>query len=278
MRGMRSIPRRGHEVANVLGITILLTLAVSLPDTSRAASPPDSAVAPGSVAAVIERILGSYGGREALERVHSYRVEGTIHAVLGARVGPTVRVFERPDRLKVGMRYPEGTEVRLLDGARGWRNSAGEPLAEAHGPMLEAMVLQACRADVPWILIERGAQARRIEDLEHEGAHLIGIEIPIREKLSFRAYVHPATFRVVMSQGLLEHGGMQTHFETIYDDYRMVEGVLFAFHEENYASGVHTAHTEFVRVLLDPPLSRNEFAPPDTPDASKQRGAGGDTL
>jgi hypothetical protein len=205
-------------------------------------------------------------------------MEGTIHAARGARVGPTVRVFERPDRLKVGMRYPEGSEVRLLDGTRGWRNSGGEPLAEARGPMLDAMVLQACRADVPWILVERGTHARRIEDQVRDGTPLIGIEIPIQEGLQFRAYVHPTSFRVVMSQGILEHGGMQTHFETIYDDFRIVEGVLFAFREENYASGTHTAHTEFNRVILNPQLTRDEFTPPSAPGEAGKRGAGRDTL
>jgi hypothetical protein len=259
------------------GLAALIALTGAAPVAGPKARPDSLPAAPDSAAAaVIARVIQSYGGREALERIHAYRMEGTIHAIRGMRAGPTVRVFERPDRLKVGMQYPEGSEVRIVDGARGWRNSGGDPLAEAHGPMLDAMVLQACRAAVPWILIERGAQARRIEDLARDSVALIGIEIPIQDKLWLRAYVDPKSFRVAMSQGMLGHGGMQTQFETVYDDYRSVEGILFAFHEENYASGTHTAFTRFDKVILNPPLARDEFAPPaaaGTPD----RGARPDT-
>ena len=217
---------------------------------------------PADARELIDRVIGAYGGRAALERVRSYRLEGRTVAILRDRVGGMTRLFARPTRLRVDLRYPGEPEHRIVDGGRGWRRIGDGDFEEASGPMLEAMVLQAARANVPWILMERAAAARRVEPLEHRGRRLIGLEIPLERGLVFRAYVDPHTFRVELSRGTLDHFGMQTDFETVYDDFRMVRGVLFAFREENYASGAHTGYTAIERVILNPRIAPGDFAPP----------------
>jgi hypothetical protein len=217
-----------------------------------------------------ERIAGAlaaHGGRDALAKVHAYRAEGELHSEMRGITVHTVRVFSRPDRLKVLIDYPGHPEARLVDGRRGWRNEGPGPLEPSEGPMLDAMILQAARADVPWILAERESVAKAIEPLTQDGVPLDGIEIPLEGGLVFRAYLHPVTHRVVMSQGVLERGGMSTHFETMYSDFREVAGVLLGFREENWASGTHTGTTTLRRFVLDPPLKTDEFRPPASKDA-----------
>lgn len=221
--------------------------------------------------AKIGEVLEVYGGRAALAKVHAYRAEGTLHSIMRDVDAHTVRVFARPNRLKVLIDYPGHPEARVVDGERGWRNEMGSPLEPAEGPMLDAMILQAARADVPWILAERESSARLIEPVEKDGVKLDGIEIPLERGLVFRAYVHPVTRRVVMSQGELSHGGMTTHFETMYSDFRQVSGLWFGFQEENWASGTHTGTTKIGKIVLDPPLKSDEFRPPTT---AKTKGKG----
>jgi hypothetical protein len=43
-----------------------------------------------------------------------------------------------------------------------------------------------------------------------------------------------------------------TRFATQYEDFRTVEGVLFAFREQNYASGQHTGTTRVREVRFSP--------------------------
>jgi hypothetical protein len=239
-----------------LSLALLLALPAPAHAASERAGPPDAAT-------VIARVVEAYGGRARLEKVRSYRLEGTLTAVRrGNLTVPTSRVFERPSRLRVEIHYPGHPEIRVLDGTHGWRTDEQGVTGEATGPFLEAMILQTARAHVPWILAGAADRAKLIEPLEHEGDSLIGLEFPLSSILTFRAYVHPASWRVVISQGLLVHGGMTTHFETYYEAFRKVEGVLFAFRERNYASGAHTGWTDVETVILNPVLPPSTFTLP----------------
>ena len=222
--------------------------------------------------ALIARVVEAYGGRAALERVRAYRLEGELFSIRRHDESPTVRVFARPGRLKVLIGYEGAGEARIVDGAKGWRSADEGPIEEAHGPMLDAMVLQAARADVPWILIEHAAEARWLPAQDVDSVACEGLEFALPGGLTFRAFVDPRDHRVRMSQGALAHGGMQTHFETFYDDFRAVDGVWFAFRERNWASGTQTGVTSVTRVILNPRLRADEFRPPKGGAAPKARG------
>lgn len=124
------------------------------------------------------------------------------------------------------------------------------------------MILQTARAGVPWVLMEHAASVHMIEPLNLRGRGLLCLEFALATGLTLRLHVDPATAHVEMSQGILERGTMGTAFETICEDFRSVDGVLFAFREENYASGKHTGSTAIEKVELNPKLHDDDFAPP----------------
>lgn len=235
---------------------VCATLLLAPASKAAAASPPE-------VRALIARVTEAYGGRKALEGVRAYRVEGSVFSTMRHSDAPTIRVFARPAQLKVLIDYASGAEARLVDGRKGWRNEAGGPLEPVTGPMYAAMVLQAARAGVPWVLYEHADEAAFTDSLTQGDVLCVGLQLPLGEGLLLRAWIDPATHHVVRSQGLLEHGGMRTHFETVYADFRTVDGVTFAFREENFASGRQTGLTTITKVVVNPPLRADEFQPPD---------------
>jgi len=226
---------------------------------------------PADVHELLERVLQAYGGREALSSVHAYRAEGSVFSAMRHESAPTVRVFARPDRFKALIEYEGAAEARVADGTLVWRNEPGGSLERAEGPMWAAVVLQAARAGLPWLLMEREDDVRVTTDdapdvfddqaRPDRNAPLIGLELPLRTGVGLRLWVDPRSFRVVVSQGLLDHAGMRTHFATVYGDFRRVGGVLFPFHEDNWAEGMQTGITTLDRVVIDPPLRADEFRP-----------------
>ncbi len=227
-----------------------------------AGAAPARAAEPADAPAFIARVLAAHGGWNRLQRVKTYRIEGTLFSIRRHDESPTVRVSAGPARLKVLIDYADGHEARLLDGRQGWRAVGGGAFEASSGPMRDAIVLQAARAAVPWILHDRQADARLIEPFERDSLRWPGVEIPLEGSLRLRVYADPETWRVRMSQGLLTHGGMETHFETYYEDWRSVDGVWFAFREQNWASGAHTGATTIRTVIVNPPLTRDAFSPP----------------
>src|SRR5512146_1004510 len=111
-----------------------------------------------SAASVIDRVVETYGGRAALASHPVVVQEGEVAAHAHGDVGRVTRILARPWRLRVAIRYPGGaTERRILDGQRGWRDGR-----EVTGsPALAAMLLQAARVDLPFLLHE--ARARVVD-------------------------------------------------------------------------------------------------------------------
>jgi hypothetical protein len=240
---------RFTRATGMLLATGLLCLLLS-PEASRA----------GGADALIDRVLEAHGGRAALAKVKAYRMEGTIASRMQG-TGPFVRTFARPDRLRVILDYPGRPEARFLDGAKGWRSGGQERLAPTpvEGFLLSSMALQAGRANLPWLLDERRAEARLLPPAPD--GKLQGIEVPLGPGLKVTAFVDLATGRIARSAGDLEVPGMKTGFVTDYSDFRSVEGVLFPFREGNFASGQTTGETVITKVTVNPSLTDSEFRP-----------------
>jgi hypothetical protein len=219
---------------------ILATLGVAFPRGLAAQSPQE----------LIDRVMAAYGGPAALARVTSYEMRGSLDAPARGGKAVTIRTFQRPNRLRVVIHYPQQVEVRVLDGDKGWRGDE-RGLVAVTGPLLAAMRLQAARAAVPWILDEHRAEARPAPALTVKGFRYEGVEITVGEGLTLRAYVDSATHFVVNVQGRLVTPAMSTAFETLYGEFRVVQGVVFPFWEENFASGVHTGSTTFDTVFVN---------------------------
>lgn len=236
-----------HHTLRALPALLLLLVA-----------PPVSSA--GQADALIERVLEAHGGKAALAKVRSYRMEGKITSVMQGP-GPFVRTFARPGRLRVVLEYPERPETRILDGSKGWRSGGQEKLAPTpvEGFLLGSMVLQAGRANLPWLLDERRADARLLP--VSDDGRLQGIEVPLGTGLKLTAYVDLTTGRIARSSGELDMPGMKTGFVTDYSDFRSVEDVLFPFREGNFASGQTTGETLITRVTINPPLTDADFRP-----------------
>lgn len=211
-----------------------------------------------SPVALIDSVIAAYGGKAALAKVKAYRMEGTVVSVMRGN-GALVRTFARPDRLKITLDYPDHPEARILDGSRGWRSDGKGNMSPVDSFLLTSMVLQAARADLPWLLDERRASIKLLAPMD--GGKLQGLEMPLSDGLTLTVYADTATGRIVRSSGVLDAPGMKTNFATDYSDFRTVEGVLFSFREANFASNQSTGDTVITRIIVNPPLTEMEFRP-----------------
>jgi hypothetical protein len=204
---------------------------------------------------LVGRIARAYGGEKALSQVKAFRETGALESPRG--VARTVRTFAPPDRLRVEIVYPGGNgEVRVLDGARGYRD--GESV---EGPPRDAMVLQAARLDLPFLLLRSRKKLIDLGDVERGGERMHGIGIPLGRGLNLAVTVDPGSARIVRSEGALPGPGGQIRFATDYSDFREVQGLLFAFREASFASGQRTGETRLEKIELLQSLPESTFRP-----------------
>ncbi len=238
-------------------MTVSLAAALSL---ALAAVQP-SAPAPAPIASLVERCVAAYGGPAAMARSARSQVEGTVTSVVlhPGEVGHMARAYERPGRLRVEIAYPaspdEG-EVRVLDGAKGWRN--GEA---ATGPRLDAMVLQAARVDLPALLQSSRAKLRDGGAGEVGGKKVRLVAYEPAPGLLVEAAIDPATGRILRSRGASTVGPMPLEFVTTYSEFRKVDGVLVPMREENWANGKSTGVTTLTKVAFPAAMPDGMFRP-----------------
>jgi hypothetical protein len=219
------------------------------------------AAAPGadaSVEALVRQCLDAYGGEAMVRHATALREVGAVTSILHlGEVGSLRREWARPGRLRVAISYSEDMlEVRILDGVRGWRGGAPDA-----GPGLAAMMLQAARMDLPAVLHERRAQVVARGTWEHEGTVLRVLAVEVGPGLEVEAGIDPGTGRILRSRGFSRDPKLPLEFVTTYSDFRMVGGVLVAFHEANWANGKTTGDTLLEAVEVLPTLPGATFRP-----------------
>ncbi len=206
---------------------------------------------------LLRKSVAAYGGERALAGLvfrESGKVSGTMR---GGGDGTITRIYRRPAQLRVEVAFPgEDREVRVLDGNKGWRQGR-----EASGMAFDAMVLQAARFALPLNLLERRDALKDLGTVERDGRRCRVLELPLGGGLSLAAEIDPGTGRILRSTAKstgamggksMSVGGapeaMTVEFATTYDDFRKVDGVLFAFREGNYAMGQRTGETVLEKV------------------------------
>ncbi len=227
---------------------------------------PAASLGADDVGELLKKSVDAYGGEKALGKL-AFRESGKLTAVMRGGTGTegTIsRIYRRPDGLRVEVTLPgETPEVRVLDGKNGWRQGQA-----ASGMALDAMLLQAARFALPLSLLERRRELKDLGTATRDGKSLRVLELPLGGNLSIAAEIDPATGRIlrstartvgVMGGKSMSVGGtagrMTVEFATTYDDFRKVDGILFAFKEGNFAMGQSTGDTvlEKVEVLKELP-------------------------
>ncbi len=236
-------------------MTLRRLLALPLAAALAAAAPARAAE---SVEALVRRCVDAYGGKAAVAKGAALLERGETTSLLhpGA-TGRIVRAYRRPGRLRVEIGFPGApVEVRVLDGGRGWR--FGQP---ASGAQLASMILQAARMDLPATLQAFHDRVRDRGTWEHEGKKLRVLSIEVAPGLEVEAGVEPATGRILRSRGVGRDASFPLEFVTTYSGFRKVAGVLFAFHEGNWANGAATGETTLDSIEVDPALPEAAFQP-----------------
>lgn len=222
---------------------VMLVAAALLPGTSPAQNPASL-----DASAIASRVVAAYGDQNDVMSVRAYRLDADITAHARNKRGAVSRISEGPDQLTVMVSYAKETEIRVFKDRQVLRGSSFQKLAPVSGPLRSAVILQAMRSSLPWLLVN----AKNTPKLESNGDDYHVLDIEPGEGMLLRVFVDKKTFLISRAESWLKVGQSVVIFKTEYADFREIGGVLFPFLEENYASGVHTATTKVKGIKLNP--------------------------
>lgn len=198
--------------------------------------------------------VAAHGGGKAPLALHERGVTTSMRRGEGA----VERWWQAPDRFRIEIRYANGEESRLLNGAQAWQQ--GRP---ASVPFHGALVLQAARIALPWRLLDNAAQVVDLGLQNVEGGVAARVvEWPLQPGMKIVAEFDPASRLLLRSRGILTLAGASMEFATRYESYTPVEGRLVALVEQHFAMGQFIGTTRLESVSFAAVLPAPTFSAP----------------
>ncbi len=202
---------------------------------------------------VLARLVDAYGGEHKLKKLDSQIQEWDMIALMGNRRATDTRRIRAPGQLRVELRYPDKTEVRIVNGDLSHVIYDQAPARPAHRPQSHAMRLQMMRLYSPLVLRR---QAERLSLTSDDEAIVITLSEP---GLRVDYMINPDAWRIEKVVGSLTFGGRQMQFVTEYSEFVMQDGVLLHRRENKFVGHVNTAVLSLRKVTLDAPLDDADF-------------------
>lgn len=213
------------------------------------------------VASFVKEVIAAYGGEEQLAQIKTVYAKGAIEAFMRGDKGTSTRWFKRPRKLRAELRYQKSSELRLLNGYRGWRGSSMETLREVHGPPYLAMAYQVKHLDLPFGFLDRGYKITYLGRETLRDVPVETLQLEDNEGTVMRVYVDAATRLIVKVAGTFGTGLGGAELAAEFADFRDVQGVKFPFKITNYSGGNRIAETAVTEISLNGEMPDSLFQP-----------------
>ncbi len=219
---------------------------------------------------IVTKVLAARGGVSKIKAVHAQRISGTID--FGGASGPFLVELERPGKMHIEVTVQGQTLIRSFDGqSTGWiinpfsPNKGVEPMSAADIGNI------ADESDFDGPLVDYKAKGNRIElvgkeDVESKPAYRLKLT---SKKGETRSYLFDAaTFHLLRWEGTRKVGDKEVPWESLFRDYREVNGLMFAFEIDSDAPGTEQSQKIIAdKIEVDPQIDESRFGKPAAPAA-----------
>jgi hypothetical protein len=225
---------------------------------------------------IVTKVLAARGGVEKIKAVHSQRITGTID--FGGASGPFLVELERPGKMHIEVTIQGQTLIRSFDGkSTGWIINPFSPNKGVEPMSAEDISNIADESDFDGPLVDYNSKGNQIElagkeDIEGKPAYRLKLT---SKKGEMRSYlVDAATFHLVRWEGTRKVGDKEVPWESLFRDYRDVNGLMFAFEIDSDAPGTEQSQKIIAdKIELNPQIDESHFSKPAAPAAPPEEPA-----
>lgn len=257
---------------------IALVVALALPALAAPPAPPasvpdgffadpgaDRAPTPtleeASVEDVINRLIQAYGGPVTVKAVRGIFAKGLITAHLRGDRGIYSQYLLRERMLRVDIAYSQSSEMRLLNGYKGWRGNGETRPAPVDGPPLLAMLYQYKSLTLPsgiasgsYVITYSGIGAV-------DGSIVDLLALEDLDGPPMTVYVERASGLILKVTGNFLIEGRPHTLSAEFADYRPLGETRVPYHITTYAAGRKLADLYLKEYELNPIMIPAIFEP-----------------
>lgn len=218
---------------------------------------------------IVSKVLAARGGISKIKAVRSQRISGTINFGPGAD-GPFLVELERPGKMHIEVTVQGQTLIRSFDGkSTGWILN---PFTENKGVQrmsAEDISNISDESDFDGPLVDYKQKGNLIalegkEDVDGKPAYRLKLT---NKKGEMRSYLFDAnSYRLIKWEGTRKVGDKDVPWESIFHDYRDVDGLQFAFEIDSDAPGSGQAQKIIAdKIEVNPQIEESHFGKPAAP-------------
>ncbi|MBI5102150.1 MAG: hypothetical protein HZB33_09995 [Nitrospirae bacterium] len=209
-----------------------------------------------------EKIVGVYGGKQAVEWMTGVHASGLTEAYMRKDQGTYELHFRRPGRLRVETKYQKSSETRILNGDRGYRGTERVPLTEVKDHRLLAMIYQYKHFDLLYGLLKGAYSVELLAPEEINGKQVNVLRLSDKEGPPMDVYIDAITFHIVRITGhFTVSEGVKTTLSSEFSDFRKVGGLVFPFKITYYGGPQKIAGTVINKYEINPEMAESLFNP-----------------
>ena len=213
------------------------------------------------VTTLISKIVEAYGGKETIESTKTVYAKGKIKALMRGDKGEYIIYFKRDRKLRLEILYSRSSEIRILNGSRGWRGTSKGPLPEVRNNRYLAMVFQYKRLDLPYGLLTNSYKIKRAGSDVINGKNVRVLELADNEGPQMKIYIDSENFHIVKISGFFEMKTLTAELSAEYSDFKVIDGAPFPYKIINYASGHKVGETIIEEYSLNSGIDASLFEP-----------------
>ncbi len=191
---------------------------------------------------ILNNMIKSYGGTEALKKVTSYKQKWKVLALQQKTKGEDTRIVILPHTLDTTLKYPNKIERRVVTKTEKFKEYNGEKQT-VKGIRLQAMQLQLKRLFTPLILLE----LKDYLTLEDYDSHYALVLSKDNEKT---IYFIEKTTNVITQVTSIIYAKEKIIFNTLYTKFKKFDNVLFPTKEYKSTNNINTAILELEEMTI----------------------------
>lgn len=215
----------------------------------------------GRITSIINKVIGAYGGKDAVEGITALHATGRTEAFMLHENGTYDLYFKRARKLRIETKYGRSWELRILQGDRGYRASDSRPLEEAFGPRYAAMVYQYKHLDILHDLVKGTYRIHSAGRSSLNGNSVEVLHLSDKDGAEMDICIDEHNFLIVKVTGYFTEGNKSISLSAEFSDFKKVGGSVFPFRITNYAGGMKIAQTVIDTYFINPEIADSMFEP-----------------
>lgn len=225
---------------------------------------------------IVAKALEARGGLARIKAVQAERISGSISFGTEAN-GPFVVELARPGKMHMEMTLPAGKIVRVYDGhGHGW---VINPFDENKGvqPMTAEDIQnigEESDFDGPFVDYQQKGNTVEYTGKENlDGKPAYRLKLTMKNGTVRNYLVDASSYLLLKWEGTRKQDNQDIPVESVFKDYRDVNGMKFAFEIDSGAPGGPVAQKIIVdKIEIDPKLDGSRFMKPPEPMQSSLPG------